>query len=165
MWWTPSGTKWKDTTHPVDRTANWCIGGCWFTLAPNFYLNMRLPNSHEGSSLLLYGLYIRKLSNRMSQACYVLKISMCETFSWQWDFIKGAKFVELLYYWVYFNLRLYPLVIYNCELKIVLIKKNCKVLCKVSRAGGVRRKIPKVKLNEPLILMCFYFSCFFHSVM
>jgi hypothetical protein len=25
--------KWKNAGHPVDRTANWCIGGCWFTLA------------------------------------------------------------------------------------------------------------------------------------
>jgi hypothetical protein len=23
----------KNVAHPVDRTANWCIGGCWFTLA------------------------------------------------------------------------------------------------------------------------------------
>jgi hypothetical protein len=25
----------KIARHPVDRTANWCIGGCWFTLAGN----------------------------------------------------------------------------------------------------------------------------------
>ncbi len=31
--WTPSGAEWKNATHLVDRTANWCIGGCWFTLA------------------------------------------------------------------------------------------------------------------------------------
>ncbi len=24
----PSGAEWKNATHPVDRTANWCIGGC-----------------------------------------------------------------------------------------------------------------------------------------
>jgi hypothetical protein len=29
----PSDVEWKNVTHPVDRTANWCIGGCWFTLA------------------------------------------------------------------------------------------------------------------------------------
>jgi hypothetical protein len=23
----------KNTAHPMDRTSNWCIGGCWFTLA------------------------------------------------------------------------------------------------------------------------------------
>jgi len=23
----------KNTAHSVDRMANWCIGGCWFTLA------------------------------------------------------------------------------------------------------------------------------------
>ncbi len=23
----------KNIAHPVDRTTNWCIGGCWFTLA------------------------------------------------------------------------------------------------------------------------------------
>jgi hypothetical protein len=32
LWWTPSGAKWKNAPHPVDRTANWCIGGCWLTL-------------------------------------------------------------------------------------------------------------------------------------
>jgi len=26
--------KRKNTAHPVDRMANWCIGGFWFTLAP-----------------------------------------------------------------------------------------------------------------------------------
>ncbi len=31
----PSRAEWKNATHPVDRTANWCIGGCWFTL-PRF---------------------------------------------------------------------------------------------------------------------------------
>jgi hypothetical protein len=97
----------------------------------------------------LWALYIGKPSNRMSQACYVLKFSECESFSWQWDFIKGAKFLELLYYWVYFSLRLYPPVICCWGLGTVLTKRNCKALCKVSRAGGVRRKIPKVKLNEP----------------
>jgi hypothetical protein len=30
---TGSGTGWRNTAHPVDRTANWCTGGCWFTLA------------------------------------------------------------------------------------------------------------------------------------
>lgn len=81
----------------------------------------------------------------------------CESFSWQWDFIKGAKFVELLYYWVYFSLRLYAPVICSWRLRTVLTERNCKALCKVSRAGGVRRKIPKVDLNEPPVLMCSYF--------
>jgi hypothetical protein len=130
---------------------------------PNFYLDMRLSSSYEGSSLLLCGLYIGKPSNRMSQACYVLKFSECESFSWQWDFIKGAKFVELLYYWVYFSLRLYPPVICNWGLRTVVTKRNCKALCKVSRAGGVRRKIPKVKLNEspsPDVFLFFLFLPF-----
>jgi hypothetical protein len=43
---------------------------------PNFYLDMRLPSSYEGSYLLLCGLYIGKPSNRMSEACYVLKFSV-----------------------------------------------------------------------------------------
>jgi hypothetical protein len=29
----PIRRRMKKATHPVDRTANWCIGGCWFTLA------------------------------------------------------------------------------------------------------------------------------------
>jgi hypothetical protein len=33
MWWTPYDVKWKNATHPMDRTANWCISACWFTLA------------------------------------------------------------------------------------------------------------------------------------
>jgi hypothetical protein len=57
------------------QDANICIP------VPNFYLDIRLPSSHEGSSLLLCGLYIGKPSNRMSQACYVLKFSECESFS------------------------------------------------------------------------------------
>ncbi len=28
-----SHTEWKNADHPVDKTTNWCIGGCWFTLA------------------------------------------------------------------------------------------------------------------------------------
>ncbi len=27
----PSDVEWKNVAHPVDKTANWCIGGCWFT--------------------------------------------------------------------------------------------------------------------------------------
>jgi len=30
---TGSGTRWRNATHPMDRTANWCTGECWFTLA------------------------------------------------------------------------------------------------------------------------------------
>jgi len=41
LWWTPSGTEWKNAKHQVDRTANWCIGGCWFTLAH------KLPVGHS----------------------------------------------------------------------------------------------------------------------
>jgi hypothetical protein len=29
----PIWRRMKTVAHPVDRTANWCIGGCWFTLA------------------------------------------------------------------------------------------------------------------------------------
>ncbi len=36
--WTPSGAEWKNARHPVDRTANWSIGGCWFTLALSMWL-------------------------------------------------------------------------------------------------------------------------------
>jgi hypothetical protein len=25
--------EWKNTAHSVDKTANWCTGGCWFTMA------------------------------------------------------------------------------------------------------------------------------------
>jgi hypothetical protein len=32
----PIRRRMKNTTHLVDRMANWCIGGCWFTLA-TFY--------------------------------------------------------------------------------------------------------------------------------
>jgi hypothetical protein len=31
-------TGWKNAAHPMDRTANWCIGGCWFSLAVHFSL-------------------------------------------------------------------------------------------------------------------------------
>ncbi len=29
---TGSGTGWRNTAHPMDRTANWWNGGCWFIL-------------------------------------------------------------------------------------------------------------------------------------
>ncbi len=37
LWWTPSDVEWKNTAHPMDRMGNWCIGGCWFILAPQMY--------------------------------------------------------------------------------------------------------------------------------
>ncbi len=40
LWWTPFDIEWKNTAHPVNRTANWCIGGCWFTLAGKALLIM-----------------------------------------------------------------------------------------------------------------------------
>ncbi len=45
LWWTPSGADWKNVAHPVDRTANWCIGGCWFTLAGNTRSGTRWRNA------------------------------------------------------------------------------------------------------------------------
>jgi len=42
---------------------------------PNFYLDMRLPSSHEGSSLLLCGLYILE-----SLATECLRLVMCLNF-------------------------------------------------------------------------------------
>jgi hypothetical protein len=37
QYWLMRGLKLdeKNAAHPIDRTANWCIGGCWFTLSPN----------------------------------------------------------------------------------------------------------------------------------
>jgi hypothetical protein len=32
----------KNVTHPVDRTTNWCIGGCWFILASKEVLAQHL---------------------------------------------------------------------------------------------------------------------------
>ncbi len=26
------GAEWKNAVHPVDKTTNWCIGGCWFII-------------------------------------------------------------------------------------------------------------------------------------
>ncbi len=58
--WTPFGAEWKNAAHPVDRTANWCIGGFWFTLGPgedctklvrNFY--SKYTNKAKFSSLEL----------------------------------------------------------------------------------------------------------------
>jgi len=69
---------------------------------------------------------------------------------------KVINFVEPLYYWLYFSLGLYPPVICNWGLRTGKSKWNCKALCKVSRAGGVGRKIPNVKF-EPPVLMCFIF--------
>jgi len=44
----------------VDRTANWCIGGCWFTLAALFHIGSTkshppIPEhlSHQGKDFLL----------------------------------------------------------------------------------------------------------------
>jgi len=60
IWRTPSDVKWKNTTHPVDRTVNWCtthpmdrtvnwcIGGCWFTLAIFRHVELRLPLAMAG---------------------------------------------------------------------------------------------------------------------
>jgi hypothetical protein len=33
LWWTPFNVEWRNVTHPMDRTMNWCIGGYWFVLA------------------------------------------------------------------------------------------------------------------------------------
>jgi hypothetical protein len=33
LWWTPFDVEWKNAAHLMDRTVNWCIGGCWFILA------------------------------------------------------------------------------------------------------------------------------------
>ncbi len=43
----PSDAKWKNITHPLDKTTNWCIGGCWFTMAT-------IANSHEVSFLFMF---------------------------------------------------------------------------------------------------------------
>jgi len=52
--------EWKNAAHPVDRTANWCIGGCWFTLAALFHIGSTkshppIPEhlSHQGKDFLL----------------------------------------------------------------------------------------------------------------
>jgi hypothetical protein len=38
----------------MDRTANWCIGGCWFTLAPISHLERSCLNR---SNLVVVGLF------------------------------------------------------------------------------------------------------------
>jgi hypothetical protein len=37
QYWLMRGLKLdeRNAAHPVDKTANWCIGGCWFILSPN----------------------------------------------------------------------------------------------------------------------------------
>jgi hypothetical protein len=32
----------KNVAHPMDRTTNWCIGGCWFTLAKKLLMQSPL---------------------------------------------------------------------------------------------------------------------------
>jgi hypothetical protein len=34
-----SKTKWKISPNPVDKTANWCGGACWFAVAPCYCLS------------------------------------------------------------------------------------------------------------------------------
>jgi hypothetical protein len=36
-----SGTGWRNAAQRMDRTANWCTGGCWFTLAYKMTINYR----------------------------------------------------------------------------------------------------------------------------
>jgi hypothetical protein len=57
LWWTASGAEWKNSAHPVDRTANWCIGGCWFTLADEGGPTTEL-RSMPGSRRSLFGSYL-----------------------------------------------------------------------------------------------------------
>jgi hypothetical protein len=46
----------KKRSHPVDRTANWCIGGCWFTLAQPWWAHTVTGScDNEGKGLPVFG--------------------------------------------------------------------------------------------------------------
>ncbi len=77
LWWTSSGAEWKNAAHLVDRTANWCIGGCWFTLAPEtgiMQLTVSFMTRHSlrirRLGLTLYSWSV-SVNNKFSQFCTV----------------------------------------------------------------------------------------------
>jgi hypothetical protein len=93
--WTPSGAEWKNATHPVNRTANWCIGGCWFTLAQNVAFAMNAGSSpywlsfavkYEGGPGDIQSVMIRQVSNKQTPATTRRKCPLqffCKFFLWK----------------------------------------------------------------------------------
>jgi hypothetical protein len=49
----PIRRRMKNARHPVDRTANWCSGGCWFTLAQKAYISIQLGMKLRKTSILV----------------------------------------------------------------------------------------------------------------